>query len=107
MAVLFITHDLDELVMICDSVTILRDGVYIDTVFGSDMVINELKVKMVGREISENNYRSDMEGTHGENVVLSTQGIFTSVLKNVSMELHEGEIRGLGGLSDCVMHELG
>lgn len=105
--VFFITHDLDELVMICDSVTILRDGVYIDTVFGSDMVINDLKVKMVGREISENYYRSDLYGSYDEEVVLSTEGIFTSVLKNVSMELHKGEILGLGGLSDCGMHELG
>ena len=47
--VLFITHDLEELVKICDSVTILRDGVYIDTCHGEDMVINELKVKMVVR----------------------------------------------------------
>lgn len=105
--VLFITHDLDELVMICDSVTILRDGVYIDTIFGENMVINELKVKMVGREISDHYYRTDDEGSFGEKVVLSTEHIFTSVLKDVTMELHEGEILGLGGLSDCGMHELG
>lgn len=105
--VFFITHDLDELVMICDSVTILRDGVYIDTVYGKDMVIGELKVKMVGREISDHYYRTDETGSFGEKVVLSTHNIFTSVLKNVSMELHENEILGLGGLSDCGMHELG
>lgn len=105
--VLFITHDLEELIKICDSVTILRDGVYIDTCYGSDMIINELKVKMVGREMSEHYYRSDMEQSHGEKVVMSVRGVFTSVLKNVSLELHEGEILGLGGLSDCGMHELG
>ncbi|GFI02997.1 galactose/methyl galactoside import ATP-binding protein MglA [Lachnospiraceae bacterium] len=105
--VLFITHDLEELVKICDSVTILRDGVYIDTCHGEDMVINELKVKMVGREMSDHYYRSDSEGSRGEQAVMSLQNIFTSVLKNISLELHEGEILGIGGLSDCRMHELG
>jgi len=88
-------------------VTILRDGVYIDTCHGEDMVINELKVKMVGREMSDHYYRSDSEGSRGEQTVMSLQNIFTSVLKNISLELHEGEILGIGGLSDCGMHELG
>lgn len=105
--VLFITHDLEELVTICDSVTILRDGVYIDTVFGNDMVVNELKVKMVGREISDHYYRTEEKGSFEDEVVLSMQGVFTSVLKNVSLQLHKGEILGLGGLSDCGMHEVG
>ena len=87
--------------------TILRDGVYIDTCHGEDMVINELKVKMVGREMSDHYYRSDSEGSRGEQTVMSLQNIFTSVLKNISLELHEGEILGIGGLSDCGMHELG
>ncbi|MDE6184152.1 MAG: sugar ABC transporter ATP-binding protein, partial [Lachnospiraceae bacterium] len=105
--VLFITHDLEELVKICDSVTILRDGIYIDTCYGKDMVINELKVKMVGREMSDHYYRSDLEASCGVQVVMSLQNIFTSALKNISLELHEGEILGIGGLSDCGMHELG
>lgn len=105
--VLFITHDLEELVRVCDSVTILRDGVYIDTCYGNEMIINELKVKMVGREMSGHYYRTEEEGSMGEKVVMSVKNVFTSALKDVSLELHEGEILGLGGLSDCGMHELG
>lgn len=105
--ILFITHDLEELVKICDSVTILRDGVYIDTCAGKDMVINDLKVKMVGREISSHYYRSDSDSSVSSEVVMSVKGIFTSALTNISFDLHEGEILGLGGLSDCGMHELG
>ncbi len=105
--VLFITHDLEELIKICDSVTILRDGVYIDTCYGGDMHINELKVKMVGREMSDHYYRADAEGSRGEQVVMRVENVFTSMLKDVTLELHEGEILGLGGLSDCGMHELG
>lgn len=105
--VLFITHDLEELLQVCDSVTILRDGVYIDTCVGAEMVVNELKVKMVGREISDHYYRTDWEGAKTDHAVLRVREVYTSVLKNVNLELHEGEILGVGGLSDCGMHELG
>ena len=71
------------------------------------MIINELKVKMVGREMSGHYYRTEEEGSMGEKVVMSVKNVFTSALKDVSLELHEGEILGLGGLSDCGMHELG
>lgn len=105
--VLFITHDLDELIEVCDSVTILRDGIYIDTLYGEQMDIHELKTKMVGRDIDEHYYRTDWDrGSTGE-TVLQVQNVFTSLLKDVTFDLHAGEILGLGGLSDCGMHELG
>lgn len=105
--VLYITHDLEELVKICDSVTILRDGIYIDTLVSSQMVINELRVKMVGRELSDHYYRVDWDGAKTDRPALVVEGVFTSILKNVGFTLHEGEILGIGGLSDCGMHELG
>lgn len=106
-SVLFITHDLDELVVVCDSVTILRDGTYVGTFSGDEMDIPSLKTKMVGREMSEHFYREDWDGSSSDKVVLKVDDVFTSFLKNVSLELHEGEILGLGGLSNCGMHELG
>lgn len=105
--VLFITHDLEELVKVCDGVTILRDGIYIDTCYGEKMVINDLKVEMVGREINDHYYRTDEESIVSDKVVLGVTNVYTSALKNINFELHEGEILGLGGLSDCGMHELG
>jgi len=106
-SIIFITHDLNELVKICDSVTILRDGVYIDTLYGEDMEIETLKQLMVGRDISGNFYRNDFDGCCNEEVVLTVKNLSTGVLDDVSFELHKGEILGLGGLADCGMHELG
>lgn len=106
-SVLFITHDLQELVDICDSVTILRDGVQVDTLRGPAMQIPILKTLMVGREIADNYYRSDQIPTRQEEVLLTVEDASTDVLDHVSLTLHAGEILGVGGLADCGMHELG
>ena len=53
-------------------------------------------------------YRSDYDGTYGKDVVLKAERIYAGhVLQDVSLELHKGEILGIGGLTDCGMHDLG
>lgn len=106
--VLFITHDLNELVKMCDRVTIMRDGVYIDTLEKEEMDISRMKELMVGRQIDDNYYRPDFEPLYDENVVvLKAENIVSPEVRNVSLELHKGEILGIGGLSESGMHELG
>ncbi len=107
-SVLFITHDLDELVSICDSVTIMRDGHYVRTLRGDEMDIRVMKELMVGREISNNYYRSDFSPTYNkEKVVLEARNLCSIEVGGVSLQLHEGEILGIGGLAESGMHELG
>lgn len=105
--VLFITHDLNELVEMCDSVTIMRDGVFIKTLEKEEMDIPRMKELMVGRQIAENYYRPDFEPSYEDEVVLKVDNIVSPELHGVSLELHKGEILGLGGLSESGMHELG
>ena len=107
--VLFITHDMNELVEMCDSVTIMRDGVFVATIEGRENLdISELKRLMVGRDIAENYYRPDNTPDYDQNtVVLKVEDIHSPELRGISLELHKGEILGLGGLSECGMHELG
>lgn len=107
-SVLFISHDIDELISVCDSITILRDGNYIDTLGKEDMQPAKMKSLMVGREVTDNYYRSDYEcSCSDEEAVLKVQNVSLGLLKDVSFELKKGEILGLAGLSDCGMHELG
>jgi len=107
-AVLFISHDLDELMSICNSITVLRDGIMIDTLTSDEMEINKLRELMVGREILGSYYRSDMDGSYGEKVVLKAEQItLEEEVENLTLELHEGEILGIGGLTECGMHEIG
>lgn len=108
-AVLFISHDLPELMQICDTLTILRDGKFIATLDKAEMSEQKIKRLMVGREMSEKYYREDYDGSFGEEIVLSAKTITTAtgLLENFSVEVHRGEILGIGGLSHCGMHELG
>jgi ribose transport system ATP-binding protein len=107
-AVLFISHDLDELMRVCNTITVLRDGVIIGTLAKEDMSVNTMRRMMVGRELSGSYYRADYDGSYGDEVVLTARQVTLSpFFENIDLELHKGEILGLGGLSNCGMHELG
>lgn len=107
-AVLFISHDLEELMQICNAITVLRDGHIIRTLERDEMEIKLMKNLMVGRELSDSYYRSDYDGSYSDEVVLRGKQLTVGpVLENLDIELHKGEILGIGGLSDCGMHELG
>ncbi len=107
-AVLFISHDLEELMSVCNTITVLRDGHIIDTLTKDQMSIELMRKLMVGRELLGSYYRDDFDGTSSEEVLLKADRItLRPYFKNLSIELHKGEILGFGGLSDCGMHEIG
>ena len=102
--VIFISHDLPEILEKSDTITILRDGVYIDTVKSKDVTEDDLKRLMVGREVTGDYYRADYGEKVSDEVVLSVKNV---TVPGVSFELHKGEILGFGGLSESGMHEIG
>jgi len=106
-AVLFISHDLDELVEVCNTITVLRDGHIIDTLDKDRMQIPLMRNLMVGRELTGAYFREDYDGSYSDEVVLKAEHITYGMLEDFNMELHKGEILGIGGLSACGMHELG
>ena len=106
--VIFISHDLDEIMEHCTALTVLRDGVLIDTLDKERMEPSLIKSLMVGREMVGDYYRSDYDGSYSDEVVLSLRDIYDGrTLKDFNLELHKGEILGIGGLSECGMHEVG
>lgn len=106
-AVVFISHDLEELMEHCDTLTILRDGVIIDNIEKSHFEANDIKQKMIGREMTGHYYRVDSDACSDE-VVLKADCITTMQdLLCFDLELHKGEILGIGGLSECGMHTVG
>ena len=107
-SVIFISHDLGEVLTHADTVSVLRDGEYIDTVNAGDVTEDDLKRLMVGREIGSAYYRTDYGTPVSDEVVLSVQNVTVpGEIENISFELHRGEILGFGGLSECGMHEVG
>ena len=106
-SVLFISHDLEELMEVCDSLTVLRDGKLIRSLQKEEFDAELIKQLMVGRELKGDYYRSDFDPSCGEKVVLELQDGENAALHGVNLQLHEGEILGIGGLSSCGMHDLG
>ena len=107
-SVIFISHDLGEVLTHTDTVSILRDGEYIDTVQSKDVTEDDLKRLMVGREIGSAYYRTDYGTPVSDEVVLSVKNVTVpGEIQDVTFELHKGEILGFGGLSECGMHEVG
>lgn len=107
-SVIFISHDLGEVLAHTDTVSILRDGEYIDTVDTADVTEDDLKRLMVGREIGSAYYRTDYGQPVSDEVVLSAKGVTVpGEISDVTFDLHRGEILGFGGLSECGMHEVG
>lgn len=105
--VLFISHDLAELMVHCDQLNVLRDGRYIGCLPKKEFDEGKIKQMMVGRELSGHFYRNDDDG-FSEEVVLKADCITTlNDLLCFDLELHRGEILGIGGLSNCGMHTLG
>ncbi len=106
-AVIFISHDLDEIMNVCDELTVLRDGKIIITFDKEEFDEDRIKTSMIGRELQGDYYRSDYDGTYSDEVVLEIEdGSLRDRLIDFSLKLHKGEILGIGGLSHCGMHTL-
>jgi ribose transport system ATP-binding protein len=106
-SVLFISHDLEEVIEVTDRISILRDGEFIATVNAKESNEDELKMLMVGRKIEKQYYRSDYDQIDRSEVVLKTINLSVErKLHNLNFTLYKGEILGIGGLSDCGMHNL-
>ena len=102
--IIYISHRLDELFEICDRVSILRDGKYIKTLNIIDTDKQGLIKLMVGRELSENYPVKD--NRPAEEVVLKVDGLSGNGVRNISFELHKGEILGFAGLVGAGRTEL-
>jgi len=106
--VIFISHDLGEVLENTDRVSVLRDGELVGTVKSNAVSADDLKRMMVGRELNSRYYRTDYDKTISDEVVLSVEGVTVpGQIENISFQLHRGEILGIGGLSECGMHEVG
>ncbi|MBN2323822.1 MAG: sugar ABC transporter ATP-binding protein [Spirochaetes bacterium] len=107
-SVIFISHDLGEVIEHCDSVTVMKDGETVDTVSTRGLNEHDLKELMVGRELQHTYYREDTEASYEEEVILRVENLtLNGAYYDVSFELHRGEILGIGGLTNCGMHLLG
>jgi len=105
-AMIYISHKMEEIKRIADDVTIMRDGTYIGTWPAKELTIDDIIAKMVGRELT--NIYPVKDRTPGE-VVMEVNGlssIHEKSFQNVSFNLKKGEILGFGGLVGAQRTEL-
>jgi len=106
--VIFISHDLGEVIECCDRITVMKDGRIVDTVSTDAIDENALKELMVGRELEHHYYREDVKASYKQKIVLRVRDLnMEGAFRGISFDLHEGEILGIGGLTNCGMHQLG
>ena len=106
-ALVYISHKMDEIKVIADEVTIMRDGQYIGKWEVADMTKEQIIAKMVGRELS--NLFPPLENHPSDEVMMKVED-FTSIhprsFRHCSFELKKGEILGVAGLVGAQRTEL-
>lgn len=99
-AILFITHRLDEVMTVADQITILRDGEHVRTLLPKDTNTFHLAELMVGREVHMVDKGDRTKGS--QEVALSIRGLRVLMpgeeVRHVDLDVREGEILGIGGL---------
>lgn len=105
-AMVYISHKMDEIKRIADDITIMRDGTYVGTWPAAELTTDQIIAKMVGRELT--NVYPPKENTPGEVImeVKNLSSIHSNSFQNVSFKLRKGEILGFGGLVGAQRTEL-
>ena len=106
-ALVYISHKMDEIKVIADEVTIMRDGHYIGKWDVANMTKEQIIAKMVGRELS--NLYPPLENHPSDEIMMKVED-FTSIhprsFRHCSFELKKGEILGVAGLVGAQRTEL-
>lgn len=105
-AMIYISHKMDEIKRIADDITVMRDGGYVGTWPAAEMTTDQIIAKMVGRELT--NVYPEKDNEIGD-VILEVKdlcSIHEKSFQHVSFKLRKGEILGFGGLVGAQRTEL-
>jgi len=101
--VIYISHHLDEVFKIADRITVIRDGQKVNT-YNCDDINEQILIKaMVGRDASTFYKR---ENVAIGDVIYEARNITGNGAKNISLQLHQGEILGISGMVGSGRSEL-
>ncbi|MDB5324529.1 MAG: D-xylose transport ATP-binding protein XylG [Phycisphaerales bacterium] len=114
-AIVYISHKLDEVFAIADRITVLRDGASVASLAASETSKDDVIRRMVGREIADLFPR---RASHPGDVLLSIRDLSVEsaarkpLLHDISLDVRAGEVLGIGGLmgagrTELLMHVFG
>lgn len=93
-AVIYVSHKLDEVIRVSDRISVLRDGEYVGTIDKKDATEDKLIQMMVGRALN----RDHLPRTPGTETVMEVRNISGKGFRNVSFDVRKGEILCFSGL---------
>jgi ABC-type sugar transport system ATPase subunit len=96
--ILYITHRLDEVFVIADRITVLKDGRRMATVATESVTHNEIVRLMVGRDVAADLYPARANAHLGDAALTVRNLFWPGVLHDINFEVRRGEIVGLAGL---------
>lgn len=96
-SIIYISHRMAEIFKICDKITVLRDGNFVETVNTKDTDEVSIVNKMVGRDLT--NIYPEKQKHKSNNILLEVVNLSSNnIFKNINFQLYEGEILGMFGL---------
>ena len=105
-AVIFITHRLQEILTVCNKVVVMRDGLVVSDVPAKDTNVREITRAMVGRNVDMNAAQGnsiDNKNDDREAPIMSIRKLWVDmpgeIVRNVNLDVKRGEILGIGGLA--------
>ena len=108
--ILYITHKLEEVITLCNEVTIMRNGKVIDSCSTENQTAKSLATKMLGRKLEElktdYTHIKDFINFKAKKISCTFNDPFFTDLKNISFEVKEGEIFGIAGVAGNGQSEL-
>jgi ribose transport system ATP-binding protein len=96
--IIYISHRMEEVLVLADRITVLRDGRYVGDLTRSEATHDRIVAMMVGRELSNQYFPESLDRTHGEAVLTVRDLLVPGAPEGVSFSARAGEILGFAGL---------
>lgn len=101
-AVIFVTHRLEEIMTVCNKVVVMRDGLVVMDCPAKETDVKKITKAMVGRDVNVIDNKSTGTDDDAE-TIMSIKNLWVDMpgetVRNVSLEVKKGEILGIGGLA--------
>lgn len=102
-AIIFISHRLQEIIDVCDTIMVMRDGRIIKTVPSEGVKVTDIAHWMVGRKVDSAKRNTRTFNYKDSEVVLSIKNLWVDMpgetVRNVNLDVYDGEILGIGGMA--------
>ncbi len=104
-AIIFITHRINEVIDVTDSMTVLRDGTFVERLETRDTTAARIAELMIGRQVEKlvDDQGEDNRTISDDNIMLSLKNFYVDMpgekVRGIDLDLRRGEILGIGGLA--------